>query len=194
MLSFIRNIGQWIVLFGAVLSSVYAVRPDLRRWVETEVIARDVYYYLGTFELSSAGAEASYVTFFSKYWDAETGRVRRSTTRRHADVFDTLRAMRGETIVSLEDRDNPVIPGAAMVGWSEPNPNSNIETLVATGECFKLRTYYCRTVMVGPSGSAAFEVDENCEVAQERYRQDPDQSNRIFVWVKAARFTCREQS
>ncbi|MEM9031981.1 MAG: hypothetical protein AAGB18_04990, partial [Pseudomonadota bacterium] len=65
MLRFIRGLGQWVVLIGAVMSTVYAVEPDVRRWVETELVARDAHYYVGAFTLAPGLQRPKFLQFYS---------------------------------------------------------------------------------------------------------------------------------
>ena len=181
MLRFIRAVGQWVVLIGAVVSTVYAVEPDVRRWVETELVAREAHYYVGEFLVAPTVDKPKKVNFYSNRWRPQ-GYFNRALLPT-GDAFDVFRAIDGETIIALDTE-------IATPGRRTPEPTGKIDTLALTNDCFLVREPICRMSLPDETGSFSVQNDRGCVRSEAYADENPGEDLTVYLWVRAVRFTC----
>ncbi|GGY51938.1 hypothetical protein [Parvularcula lutaonensis] len=186
MLRFLQGIGQSVLLVAGVLSVIYALRPDIRRWVETELVARDAHYYVGIVELRPDGTERwQRIQFYSNRWEIDDKIFDERLRTNDDDAFDVLRALPGETLIAVPDDSYGPMPGRAAA-----EPLSKIETLALRNQCFQVDEVFCRYRIRDDRGELAFRTDPNCIKTEQVVSDAPNLPHKIPVWVKAVRFTC----
>ncbi|MEO1656077.1 MAG: hypothetical protein AAFR65_00015 [Pseudomonadota bacterium] len=186
MLRFIRGLGQWVVLIGAVLSTVYAFRPDLRRWVETELVAREAYYYVGEFLITETYDKPKKFNFYSNRWrpsKSDPGGYFNPALLQGGDAFDVFRAIDNETLIALDTE-------IATPGRLTPEPTGRIETLAIANECYLVRESICRMTLPDASGSYAVREDRGCKRSEAYTDDNPEEEMNVYLWVRAVRYTC----
>lgn len=186
MLTFIRGLFQSILLIAGVLSVIYAVRPDIRRYVETELVARHAYYYVGMVEIGPGGAERfKFLQFYSNRWELSDGSFDEGLRVASEDAFDVFQKLPGETLIAM-----PTDEGGPMPGRVAAEPLARIDTLALADQCFKVEEALCRYPVADKSGAVEWRVDYGCRTTAQTVRTDTSRTHEVALWVKAARFTC----
>lgn len=186
MLKFIRGLGQWVVLAGAVMSTVYAVEPDVRRWVETELVAREAYYYVGEFSITENYDKPKKFNFYSNRWRPSKnsdGGYFNEALLRNGDAFDVFRAIDNETLIAL-DTD------IATPGRRTPEPMGRIESLAIQNDCYLVREPICRMSLPDERGIFAVREDRGCARSEAYTDANPQEETSVYLWVRAVRYTC----
>lgn len=187
MFKFIRGLGQFILMVAGVLSVIYALRPDIRRWVETEFIARDAHYYVGMVELRPGGDERwQRIQFYSNRWEIDDKIFDERLRDNDEDAFDVFRALPGETLIAVPDDSYGPMPGRASA-----EPLAMIETLALRDQCFKVEAVSCRSLL-RDDGQLAWRTDPGCDRTEAEVDGAPSRVHKVAVWVEAVRFTCTE--
>lgn len=187
MFSFIRGVGQFVLMIAGILSVIYALRPDIRRWVETEFIARDAHYYVGMVEIRPGGVERwQRVQFYSNRWELDDRIFDERLREDHEDAFDVFRALPGETLIASPDESYGPLPGRL-----EAEPLARIETLALVNQCFKVESVSCRSPL-REDGVLLWRTDPGCDRSEAAVDAAPDRVHKVAVWVEAVRFTCTE--
>lgn len=190
MFGFLNRVGQTILLVAGVLSVVYAVRPDLRRWVETELVARHSYYYVGMFELRpnldpGDGERIKFIQFYSNRWEIDRMIFDERIREDDEDAFDVFASLPGEVLIS-----SPVESYGPLPGRSAPEPTAPIESLALSNQCFRVDDYMCRYPLGDERNPFAWRTDPQCRETMETVRSEPAAKHSVALWVKAVRFTC----
>lgn len=186
MLKFLQGLGQTILLVAGVMSVVYALMPDVRKWVETELTARHAHYYVGMFETRPGGVERlQFVQFYSNRWEVDDLIFDERLRDDDEDSFDVFAELPGETLIS-----RPVSSYGPLPGRESWDPLATIETLALADQCFKVDRYACRYPLRDDEGVLRWRTDPGCERTTEAVRSQPDRVHKVALWVRAVRFTC----
>ena len=186
MFAFIRGLMQFVVLVGAVLSAVYAVSPDVRRWIETELVARHAHYYVGMLKIRPGGAEEwQRVQFYSNRWELDQKIFDERLREDDEDAFDVFRKVIGEVLIAAPDESYGPLPGR-----SAAEPMASIETLALADQCFLVHRVLCRYPFADERGVISYQTDPECTRTEAAIDAAPNATHSVAVWVKAVKFTC----
>lgn len=185
MFKVMRALGQMAVLLAGITSLVYAVHPELRRWVETELVARDAWYLVGVVEVGPDGERFEFAQFYSNRWEPSTLLFDERLRRNQDDAFDVFAALPGETLIAT-----PTEAFGPMPGRSQPRPLAHIETLALADQCFKVEEVSCQPLSLADRDVVENDIDPGCEATERDVRRTPEEIHRLRVWVRATRFTC----
>jgi len=167
---------------GSALAAIYAFNPDLRLWVETEVIGKKAWYYVGEVDGVRRVGKIEDVEFYSSRWYYPSGRIQVRNRENQDNIWQAIRAIEGEVVVKTENMAGPVM---ARV---KPDPIAASIGVAQEDTCYYVHKISCRLFSQKDGGRHLID-DPSCSSEDNVWSEWPDVET-VSLWIEATSISC----